>query len=139
MQPIQVTAAITIILFVQLVPKFSKANMADERAKIMVDKAASSKKEGKKKSLIDVDEFGYCLKVLNKACTACNTCTDEEEHKSKLTHYFKCMLFRHKADFSDSSEVTEHNVVLFVQLVPKFSKANMADERAKIMVDKASK
>ena len=50
---------IGVVLFVQLVPKFSKANMADERAKIMVDKAASSKKEGKKKSLIDVDEFGF--------------------------------------------------------------------------------
>lgn len=47
-----------VVLFVQLVPKLSKANMEEERAKLTsVDSGADAKKE-EKKGLIELDEFG---------------------------------------------------------------------------------
>ena len=47
-----------VVLFVQLVPKLSKANMEEERAKLTsVDSGAEAKKE-EKKGLIELDEFG---------------------------------------------------------------------------------
>ena len=48
---------IGVVLFVQLIPKFCKANMEEERAKITAVAAADEKKyEGK---LIHMDEFGF--------------------------------------------------------------------------------
>ena len=48
---------IGVVLFVQLVPKFVKANMAEERAKIaQIDDGSKKKYEGK---LIDIDDFGF--------------------------------------------------------------------------------
>lgn len=47
-----------VVLFVQLVPKFSKANMAEERAKLtQVSDGEKKKKESGK--LIELDEFGF--------------------------------------------------------------------------------
>lgn len=47
-----------VVLFVQIMPKLTKANMAEERKKIaIVDTGAS--KETSKKKLIDMDEFGF--------------------------------------------------------------------------------
>ncbi len=48
---------IGVVLFVQLVPKFMKADMAKEREKLMVaDSGAKKKNAGK---LIEMDEFGF--------------------------------------------------------------------------------
>jgi putative transport protein len=48
---------IGVVLFVQLVPKFMKANMDEERAKIaQIDDGSKKKYEGK---LIDIDDFGF--------------------------------------------------------------------------------
>ena len=48
---------IGVVLFVQLVPKFMKADMAKEREKLMVaDSGAKKKNTGK---LIEMDEFGF--------------------------------------------------------------------------------
>lgn len=47
-----------VVLFVQLVPKLSKANMAEERAKLTQASEGESKKKGDKK-LIELDEFGF--------------------------------------------------------------------------------
>ena len=47
-----------VVLFVQLVPKLSKANMEEERAKLTsVDNGSEAKKE-EKKGLIELDEYG---------------------------------------------------------------------------------
>ena len=47
-----------VVLFVQLIPKLSKANMEEERAKLTsVDGGAEAKKE-EKKGLIELDEYG---------------------------------------------------------------------------------
>lgn len=46
-----------VVLFVQLVPKFSKANMAEERAKLVQVSDSDKKKETGK--LIELDEFGF--------------------------------------------------------------------------------
>ncbi len=49
-----------VVLFVQLVPKFCKADMAEERKKIVIEKAESvTEKKERKKPLIDVDDFGF--------------------------------------------------------------------------------
>lgn len=48
-----------VVLFVQLVPKMAKANMEDERKKIVIEKTVKKEKETGKKPLIDVDEFGF--------------------------------------------------------------------------------
>ncbi len=46
-----------VVLFVQLVPKFMKANMAEERAKLaQIDDGAKKEYTGK---LIDLDDFGF--------------------------------------------------------------------------------
>jgi len=48
---------IGVVLFVQLVPKFMKANMAEERAKIaQIDDGSKKAYTGK---LIDIDDFGF--------------------------------------------------------------------------------
>ena len=48
---------IGVVLFVQLVPKFMKANMAEERAKIaQIDDGSKKAYAGK---LIDIDDFGF--------------------------------------------------------------------------------
>ncbi len=46
---------IGVVLFVQLVPKFAKADMVVERQKIMVE---AEEKEEEERKLIDLDEFG---------------------------------------------------------------------------------
>lgn len=48
---------IGVVLFVQLIPKFSKANMEEERAKLVVNSDAESKKEYKGK-LFEIDHMG---------------------------------------------------------------------------------
>lgn len=48
---------IGVVLFVQLVPKFMKANMAEERKKLINADSGSKKKVNKK--LIEMDEFGF--------------------------------------------------------------------------------
>ena len=47
-----------VVLFVQLIPKFVKANMAEERAKLVQVSEGESKKEYKGK-LIELDGFGF--------------------------------------------------------------------------------
>ncbi len=47
---------IGVVLFVQLMPKLLKANMADERAKLVVAESATAKKQTGK--LLDLDDFG---------------------------------------------------------------------------------
>ncbi|MDE5556173.1 MAG: permease [Ruminococcus sp.] len=49
---------IGVVLFVQLIPKFTKANMAEERKKLMVADTGSEKKK-KADNLIEMDEFGF--------------------------------------------------------------------------------
>ena len=49
---------IGVVLFVQLVPKFEKADMALERQKITIDNGEAKKAEGEK--LVELDEFGFC-------------------------------------------------------------------------------
>lgn len=49
---------IGVVLFVQLIPKFAKANMAEERKKLMVADTGSDKKK-KMDNLIEMDEFGF--------------------------------------------------------------------------------
>lgn len=48
---------IGVVLFVQLVPKFMKADMAEERKKLMIADSGSKKKKAEK--LIEMDEFGF--------------------------------------------------------------------------------
>ena len=48
---------IGVVLFVQLMPRFQKANMEEERKKIYHDPGEKKQKETK---LIDLDEFGIC-------------------------------------------------------------------------------
>ena len=47
-----------VVLFVQLVPKLSKANMEEERAKLTSADAGTEAKKEEKKGLIELDEFG---------------------------------------------------------------------------------
>jgi len=47
-----------VVLFVQLIPKFAKANMAEERAKLVVASDGGRKKIENDK-LVNVDEFGF--------------------------------------------------------------------------------
>ena len=47
-----------VVLFVQLIPKFTKANMADERAKLVVASDGNRKKIDNDK-LVNIDEFGF--------------------------------------------------------------------------------
>lgn len=49
---------IGVVLFVQLVPKFTKANMAEERKKLLVADTGSDKKK-KAENLIEMEEFGF--------------------------------------------------------------------------------
>ena len=49
---------IGVVLFVQIVPKFEKADMAAERAKIAAKKEEKAEDGGKKR--IELDEFGFC-------------------------------------------------------------------------------
>ena len=52
---------IGVVLFVQIVPKIMKADMAEERQKItIVDTGAATKKDGK----FQLDSFGYCVFAL---------------------------------------------------------------------------
>lgn len=49
-----------VVLFIQLLPKFAKADMEKEKALIITEKTASAKKkDSSKKALIDVDEYGF--------------------------------------------------------------------------------
>lgn len=48
-----------VVLFVQLIPKFMKANMAEERAKLVAASDGEEKEKSKMK-LIDLDPFGIC-------------------------------------------------------------------------------
>ena len=47
-----------VVLFVQLVPKLSKANMEEERAKLVSASNETETKKEEKKDLIELDEFG---------------------------------------------------------------------------------
>ena len=47
-----------VVLFVQLIPKISKANMEEERAKLVSVSGGSDDKKEEKKNLIELDEFG---------------------------------------------------------------------------------
>ena len=49
---------IGVVLFVQLVPKLSKANMEEERAKLISANGGEAEKKEEKKKLIELDEFG---------------------------------------------------------------------------------
>lgn len=49
---------IGVVLFVQLMPKIQRANMAEERAKIYHD---PGEKKNKERKLIELDEFGLCV------------------------------------------------------------------------------
>ena len=55
-----------VVLFVQLVPKFAKANMEEERAKLRIASDDETKKEEKK--LIHLDEFGFAPFALAAIC-----------------------------------------------------------------------
>ncbi|MBR6682919.1 MAG: permease [Firmicutes bacterium] len=55
-----------VVLFVQLVPKFAKANMDEERAKLRIASDDETKKEEKK--LIELDEFGFAPFALAAIC-----------------------------------------------------------------------
>ena len=55
-----------VVLFVQLVPKFAKANMEEERAKLRISSDEETKKEEKK--LIELDEFGFAPFALAAIC-----------------------------------------------------------------------
>lgn len=55
-----------VVLFVQLVPKFAKANMEEERAKLRIASDEETKKEEKK--LIELDEFGFAPFALAAIC-----------------------------------------------------------------------
>uniref|UniRef100_UPI00405690E9 aspartate-alanine antiporter-like transporter n=1 Tax=Agathobacter sp. TaxID=2021311 RepID=UPI00405690E9 len=48
-----------VVLFVQLIPKLTKANMAEERAKLVQASAVTKEKKKNMKSLIELDEFGF--------------------------------------------------------------------------------
>ena len=54
---------IGVVLFVQLVPKFTKANMTEERAKITVSKDSDSKKKSLS-NLLSLDEHGFAAFAL---------------------------------------------------------------------------
>lgn len=47
-----------VVLFVQLIPKISKSNMEEERAKLVSVSGGSDDKKEEKKNLIELDEFG---------------------------------------------------------------------------------
>lgn len=47
-----------VVLFVQIIPKLSKANMEEERAKLVSVDGGSDEKKEEKKKLIELDEFG---------------------------------------------------------------------------------
>lgn len=48
-----------VVLFVQLVPKFSKADMQEEIKKISLAQQVQEQKNKKEKKLIDIDDFGF--------------------------------------------------------------------------------
>lgn len=50
---------IGVVLFVQIIPKILKVNMAEEREKLIVADASGSKKTEYKGKLIEMDEFGF--------------------------------------------------------------------------------
>lgn len=50
---------IGVVLFVQLIPKITKVNMAEEREKLVTADASGSKKKEYKGKLIEIDEFGF--------------------------------------------------------------------------------
>ncbi len=50
---------IGVVLFVQLVPKFMKADMAKERQMLVAADTGASKKNESKRKLIEMDEFGF--------------------------------------------------------------------------------
>lgn len=52
-----------VVLFVQLIPKFTKANMAEERAKLVQVSEGEHKKKNNEK-LIELDEFGFAAFAL---------------------------------------------------------------------------
>ncbi len=49
---------IGVVLFVQLIPKISKANMEEERAKLISANGGDEVKKEEKKNLIELDEYG---------------------------------------------------------------------------------
>lgn len=55
---------IGVVLFVQLIPKFSKADMEEERRKLIIADDGSSKKKNGVKKLIDMDPFGIMVFAL---------------------------------------------------------------------------
>lgn len=50
---------IGVVLFVQLVPKFMKADMAKERQMLVAADTGASKKNESKRKLVEMDEFGF--------------------------------------------------------------------------------
>ena len=56
-----------VVLFVQLIPKFAKANMAEERAKLVIASDGSRKQLDKSK-LVDIDGFGFAPFALAVVC-----------------------------------------------------------------------
>jgi len=56
-----------VVLFVQLVPKLSKANMDEERAKLIIASDDEGKKK-KEKKLLELDEFGFAAFALAAIC-----------------------------------------------------------------------
>ena len=60
--------------------------------------------EGHYNAIEEVDS----LEVFNKLCTACNTCTNEEEHKTKLTENFQHLLVGGYIDGTKVCKVTKY-------------------------------
>ena len=50
---------IGVVLFVQLIPKLTKANMEEERAKLVQAAAKTAEKKKQKEHLIELDEYGF--------------------------------------------------------------------------------
>jgi putative transport protein len=79
---------IGVVLFVQIIPKVMKVNMAEEREKLIAADASSSKKKQYTGKLIEFDEFGFmpfslaailgvfvgCIKIGNFSLTTTGGC-----------------------------------------------------------------
>ena len=50
---------IGVVLFVQLIPKLTKANMEEERAKLVQAAAKTAEKKKQKEHLLELDEYGF--------------------------------------------------------------------------------
>ena len=55
---------IGVVLFVQIIPKLSGANMDEERAKLVSSTNTGEVKEGKKRKLLDIDGHGFAAFAL---------------------------------------------------------------------------